>query len=56
MTDKCASTGIASPRFSQADLLALATIKKITRTGNNAEVKEKDGQLIVYDVKKQKAM
>lgn len=42
--------------FTADDLKALLCIKKITRHGHNAEVKEKDGVLVVYDVSKKKAV
>lgn len=34
------------------DIQTLEKIRKITRGGHNAEVKEKNGLLIVYDVDK----
>lgn len=46
----------ASLNLSTEDLKALLCIKKITRHGHNAEVKEKDGVLVVYDVSKKKAI
>ena len=44
-----------SSRFSAEDLKALATIKAITKRGENAEVRQqKDGQLYVWSVSKKK--
>lgn len=34
------------------DIQTLEKIRRITRSGHNAEVKEKDGLLVVYDVDK----
>jgi len=56
MTNSTVSVKSANPcatqNFSVEDLKALNRIKKITGSGHNAEVKQKNGNLVVYDVEK----
>lgn len=37
----------------EEDMRILAALRQITGRGNNAEVRRRDGHLVVYEVKKQ---